>query len=310
MTMLVGAARLLAARRSTLHGSVVFMFQPGEEGYFGARHMIDAGVLEAAGARPVGAYALHVAPGIVRGGEVATRPGPLLAATDRLRVDVVGASGHGARPHLALDPVPVAAEIVLALQTAITRRFDVFDPVVLSVGAISAGTEHNVIADSARLEATIRTFSAAARAQIADVVTRVCDGIALAHGLRAETAVEPLYPATVNDSAEAARIERVAAALFGAEQVHRFDHPMPGSEDFSMVLEAVPGAMAFFGVCPPDRDPATAPYNHSTRVVHDESRLADGAALLAALALDRLADRAPWSGESVAKRGHEPLGGG
>jgi amidohydrolase len=272
-----------------MRGSVVFMFQPGEEGYFGACHMIDAGILTAAGRKADAAYALHVAPALLRRGVVATRPGPLLASVDRLHVVVHGESGHGARPHLASDPVPVAAEIVTALHTAVTRRFDIFDPVVVSVGVLEAGVAHNVIAGSARIDATMRSFSAGARERLAEVTVRLCRGIADAHGLLADVSVERQYPATVNDAAAAARFARVALSLFGEENFDEFAHPLPGAEDFSFVLEEVPGAMAFFGVCVPERDPATAPYNHSANALHDDSVLADGAALLAAMALDHLA---------------------
>jgi len=291
MSMLVGAARLLHRRRTEMHGSVVFMFQPGEEGHHGARHMIDAGVLTAGGELPSAAYALHVAPGVIGRGVVATRPGPLLASVDTLHVEVHGAGGHGGRPHLAQDPVPVIAEIVTALQTVVTRQFDVFDPVVVTVGLLQAGTAHNVISSSARLEATMRTFSATTRSLLAEATTRVARGIAEAHGLRAEAWVEPMYPATVNDDAEAARCLEVAARLFGDERVEELAHPRPGAEDFSLVLEQVPGAMAFFGVCTPERDPATAPYNHSPRALHDDALLSDGAQLLAALALEHVGPR-------------------
>lgn len=307
MAMLVGAARLLHAARAGLGGSVVFMFQPGEEGHHGARHMIDAGVLTVGGDHPSAAYALHVAPGVIGRGVVATRPGPLLASVDRLHVSVRGAGGHGGRPHLARDPVPVVAEIVTALHTVVTRQFDVFDPVVVSVGVIEAGSAHNVIAGSARLEATVRTFSWATRTRVAEVVTRLARGIAEAHGLEADARVEPLYPATVNAPEAAARCLDVAERLFGADRVEEFAHPLAGAEDFSLVLEAVPGAMAFLGVCVPDRDPATAPYNHSAHALHDDSLLADGALLLAALAFEHLGDR---SGELVPQRGDEPLRGG
>jgi amidohydrolase len=287
-TMLVGAARLLAARRSELHGSVVFMFQPGEEGYFGARRMIEAGVLTAAGGLADAAYALHVVPALLRRGVVATRPGPLLASVDRLQVVVRGASGHGSRPHLAQDPIPVAAEIVTALHTAVTRQFDVFDPVVISVGALHAGSQHNVIADTASIDATMRSFSDTARAKLEVVTTRLCRNIAEGHGLDVDVAVEHLYPVTVNDADAAARFARIAGDLFGHDRVATFEHPLPGSEDFSFVLQEVPGAMAFLGACPPELDPATAPYNHSSRAVHDDAVLADGATLLAAMALDHL----------------------
>jgi hippurate hydrolase len=288
MSMLVGAARLLHQRRAELHGWVVLMFQPGEEGHHGARHMIDAGVLAAAGELPTAAYALHVAPGVIGRGVVATRPGPLLASVDTLHVVVHGAGGHGGRPHLAQDPVPVLAEIVTALQTVVTRQFDVFDPVVVTVGLLHAGTAHNVIPGSARLEATMRTFSPTARSRLAEATVRVARGIAEAHGLRAEAWVEPMYPATVNDDVEAARCLEVAARLFGAERAEQLPHPRPGAEDFSLVLEQVPGAMAFLGVCVPERDPATAPYNHSPHALHDDALLSDGAQLLAALALEHV----------------------
>ena len=307
MAMLVGAVRLLHERRAELRGSVLFMFQPGEEGHHGARRMIDAGVLTAAGMLPDAAYALHVAPGVIGRGVVATRPGALLASVDTLHVTVHGAGGHGGRPHLARDPIPVVAEIVTALQTLVTRQFDVFDPVVVSVGLLEAGTAHNVISGSARLEATMRTFSPAARARLVDATTRLARGIADAHGLSADARVEPMYPATLNDPAEAVRCLSVAERLFGADRVEELEHPRPGAEDFSLVLEQVPGAMAFFGVCVPERDPATAPYNHSAHALHDDSMLADGARLLATLALEHVG--AP-STEVGVQRGDEALRGG
>src|SRR6266566_3626183 len=137
--MLAGAARLLAARRRELPGTVVFMFQPGEEGHAGARHMISEGVLDAAGQRPVAAYALHVASAEWPAGVCSTRPGPMLAAAEVLAVTVHGHGGHGSEPHHAADPIPAACEMVTALQTLVTRRFDVFDPVVITVGSFHAG---------------------------------------------------------------------------------------------------------------------------------------------------------------------------
>src|SRR6266536_2335651 len=142
---LVGAARLLCARRDELAGDVVFMFQPGEEGYDGAGHMISEGVLDAAGRPAVAAYGLHVLSSVLPRGVFASRPGSLMAASDGLFVRVLGAGGHGARPHGALDPVPAACEMVTALQTMITRRFDVFDPVVVTVGTFYVGTRRNII---------------------------------------------------------------------------------------------------------------------------------------------------------------------
>ena len=155
--MLAGAARLLSARQAELDGTVVFMFQPGEEGYAGARQMIEEGVLEAAGRRPVAAYGLHVSSQRLPCGTFSTRPGAMLAAADQITVTVQGRGGHASTPHRAADPIPVACEMVTALQTLVTRKFDVFDPVVITVGSFHAGTADNVIPDDARFWATARS---------------------------------------------------------------------------------------------------------------------------------------------------------
>ena len=205
---LVGAARLLADRRDELAGDVVLMFQPGEEGDHGARLMIEEGVLDAAGSRVVAAYGLHVMSSVLPTGLVASRAGTMLAAADSVVVTVHGRGGHGSMPHLAADPVPVAAEIVLALQAMVTRQFDVFDPVVVTVGKIAAGTTNNVIASTAVLEATVRTFSEATHAVVPERLTRVVDGIAAAHGLTATVDYQRGYPVTSNTPAEVDRAVR------------------------------------------------------------------------------------------------------
>ena len=176
--MLVGAARLLSARQAELPGSVVFMFQPGEEGFAGARLMIEEGVLEASGERAVAAYGLHVSSSELPAGLFAGRPGAQLAAADQLEVTVRGRGGHASRPSLAADPIPVACEIVTALQTLVTRRFDVFDPVVITVGSFHAGTADNIIPATAELKATVRTFSPAARATVRDASVQLIRQIA------------------------------------------------------------------------------------------------------------------------------------
>ncbi len=286
--MLVGAAHLLSARSDTLDGSVVFMFQPGEEGYDGAQRMIDAGVLDAAGKRPDAAYALHVNPAVLPFGTVATRPGTLLSAVGQLSVTVNGRGGHASRPHRAADPVSVAAEMIVALQTLVTRQFDAFDPVIVSVGVVEAGTKFNIIPEAARFEASVRTFSAEHTSKIAERGVKLCQGIADAHGLTADAVFTDFYPTTVNDADEAQRMLAVAAKLFGPDHVHEYEHPQPGSEDFSRVLERVPGAMAFLGACPPGSDPDYAAYNHSPHAAYDDAVLSRGAALLAGLAVDRM----------------------
>lgn len=290
---LVGAARLLAARREQIAGSVVFMFQPGEEGDGGAELMIGEGVLDAAGERVVAGYGLHVMSSLLPAGAVISRPGPMLAAADSARITVHGRGGHGSMPHLAADPVPVAASIVLALQQMVTREFDVFDPVVVTVGHLQAGTVNNVIPSQALVEVTLRSFSADGRAKLAAGVRRVAEHIALAHAMTATVEYEPGYPVTVNTAVEVDRTADVTAGLFGERAFALAPSPIPGAEDFSYVLEQVPGAFFGLGATPDGADPATAPYNHSAQARYADRALAVGPAVLAGLALDRLAQEEP-----------------
>jgi amidohydrolase len=287
VTALVGAARLLCERRETLPGDVVFMFQPGEEGRGGAKVMIDEGLLEASGSKPVAAYALHVASSMPQG-QVLGRPGPIMAAADTLVVTLRGRGGHGSAPHAALDPVPAACEAVLALQTMVTRRFDVFDPVVVTTGLLRAGTINNVIPDDAYFEATVRSFSPEARTRVREESVRVVRGIAAAHGLEADVEFVDIYPVTVNDATEAAFAAATTRELLGPDRWTTLPQPLAGAEDFSYVAQEVPAAFVFLGACADGLDPATAPYNHSPEAAFADSVLADGAALLAALALGRL----------------------
>ncbi|WP_017595597.1 M20 metallopeptidase family protein [Nocardiopsis potens] len=286
--VLVGAVRLLAERRAELPGDVVFMFQPGEEDGGGARLMIEEGVLEAAGSRPVAAYALHVSSAGRRSGVFACRGGTAMASADRLTVEVHGRGGHGSAPHTALDPVPAACEMVTALQTMVTRRFDVFDPVVVGVGRFHAGDADNVIPDRAEFEATIRSFSPQSRERVRREAARVVRGVAEAHGLRADAEYELSYPVTVNDAAEADFAARTVREVFGADRYEEQPEPMTASEDFSFVAEQVPAAFLMLGAAPPQADPDAAPFNHSAHAVFDDAVLGDGAALLAELALRRL----------------------
>jgi amidohydrolase len=285
--MLAGAARLLSARE--VPGTVVFMFQPGEEGYAGARYMIEEGVLEAGGSRPVAAYGLHVTSQRLPCGRFSTRPGAMLAAADQITVTVNGRGGHASMPHQAADPIAVACEMVTALQTLVTRKFDVFDPVVITVGSFHAGTADNVIPDQARFWATARSFSAASRGKLAELVPGLIGDIARGHGLTAEAIYAAEYPVTVNDATEAAFAAETIATAFGAERGELAQFPLTGAEDFSFVLEQVPGAFVMLGACPPGTDPLTAPTNHSAHAVFDDAALVEGTALYAELALRRLA---------------------
>ena len=285
---LVGAAQLLSARREDLAGDIVFMFQPGEEGWDGAGHMIEEGVLDAAG-RPVEyAYGLHVMSSTLPRGVFASRPGPLMAASDGLTVRVIGAGGHGSRPHASLDPVPAAAEMVTALNTLVTRRFDVFEPVVITVGQFHAGTRRNIIPDEAVFEATVRTFNQQVRDQVAEYTVQLCRSIAAGYGLTVEATYNQEYPVTVNNVDHAGFLGDVVRDVMGEERFVEMPNPVTGSEDFSRVLDKVPGAYMFLGACPTD-EPDKAPTNHSPRAVFDDSVLADGAAILAELAVRRMA---------------------
>ncbi|MFI5890797.1 M20 family metallopeptidase [Actinoplanes sp. NPDC051513] len=285
---LAGAAHLLAERRNELAGDVVFMFQPGEEGPGGARVMVGEGVLDAAGDRVVAAYALHVASAGIPRGVVATRAGAILSACDAATVTVTGKGGHGSMPHMAADPIVAMCEMVTTLQTMVTRSIDAFDPAVISVGSIHAGSAGNVIPGSGHFAATIRSFSAATHRAIREGFERVVRGIAAAHGVQADLDYREQYPVTVNDAAEVAFALRAAAGLVGAQLAIDMPRPLAASDDFAFVLEKVPGAYLNVGATPPGLDSGTAAINHSPRAVFDDSSVPFGAVLLAELAARRL----------------------
>ncbi|MGV9278307.1 M20 metallopeptidase family protein [Streptomyces griseosporeus] len=288
--MLVGAARLLAARRADLAGRVVFMFQPAEETDGGARYMIDEGVLEAAdGTGVTAAFALHVATRY-DAGTLQVRPGPLLAASDLLRLTIRGRSGHASAPQLALDPVPVACEIVQAIQTMVTRTVSVFDPAVVTIASVHAGTTANIIPETAEIQGTVRTFTPTTRHTVRENIARVARHVAAAHGAEADVDLVEGYPATVNDPAVTRAVRDTAAGLLGPDRVQELPDPVMAAEDFSYVLQRVPGAMAFLGARPPGTPAEGAPDCHSSRVVFHEPVMATGAALHAAVALRLLAD--------------------
>ena len=282
--MLVGAARLLSAHRDELPGDVVFMFQPGEEGWDGAGHMIAEGVLDAAGTRVQRAYGIHVIAGKFPRSQFTTRPGTMMASTSGLFVTVIGTGGHGSAPHRARDPISVAAEMVASLQTMVTRQFDIFDPVVVTVGTFHAGTRRNIIPQQATFDATIRTFSQAARKRIETASVRLCQSIAAAYGLEADVRFSAEYPVTVNDPAQAAFATTVVEEVFGPDRFAPMRDPDAGAEDFSRVLEQVPGCYLFLGACTRD-DFDAAEDNHSPLAQFDDSVIADGCLLHANLAI-------------------------
>jgi hippurate hydrolase len=285
VSMLVGAAKLLSGRKRDIPGRVVFMFQPGEEGHHGARVMLDEGLLDqaAAGADPVSAaFALHITTTFPSGG-IFTRGGALLASADNVRITVRGRGGHASMPHHALDPIPIACEIVTALQSLVTRRVDAFDPAVVTIARIQAGTTSNVIPESAELYGTIRTVSARTRREVTEAIRRLADGIAGAHGAEAEVELEEGYPVTVNDDDMAAFTHGVAGELLGEGAAVHMPAPVMGAEDWSYVLQEVPGAMAFLGARPEVSGPVHP--NHSNRMILNEDAMAAGIAVYSGVAL-------------------------
>ncbi len=284
VAMLAGAARLLCDRREQLAGEVRFMFQPGEEGYHGARFMLEDGLLGggAHGPLPDAAFALHVMPN-AKHGLIAGRAGALLAATDQLDITVTGRGGHASMPHQTRDPLPVACEIVSAIQALVTRQFDVFDPVVATITQLHAGSAYNVIADTASLHGTLRTLSPRNRRALAEGITQLATSIAAAQGLEAAVSVTEGFPVTLCDPRAVRFGEDTVGDLFGAEHWKTLASPIMGGEDFSYVLEKVPGAMFFIGVAHEGDDWSQCCGIHSSRMMLDESVLPRGAALLAGL---------------------------
>jgi hippurate hydrolase len=247
--------------------------------------MLEEGLLDGAAA-PSGAFAIHITHRQAAG-VVSTRPGPMLASGDTLQICVRGKGGHASAPHDCLDPIPIACEIVQAFQTLVTRKVNAFDPAVLTIAKIEAGTTRNVIPETANLLGTVRTVSEATRERVLEGVRRLADGIAAAHGAEATVDIIRGYPVTANDPDFARFVLDTAGALVGAERTHEMRHPVMGSEDFSYVLQRVPGAMANLGTRP-DNGPVFP--NHSNRMLLNESALPTGIALHVAVALRFLDD--------------------
>jgi hippurate hydrolase len=284
--MLAGAARILSDRRDSLAGEVRFMFQPGEEGYHGARFMLDDGLLGGAAEYPLpdAAFALHIMPNAAHG-LVGSRDGALLAAADMLEITVTGRGGHASMPHDTRDPVPVAAEIVLALQTLVTRRFAASEATVVTITQLAAGSAHNVIPDRVLLKGTIRTLSRERRLAVRAAIETLAANIAAAHECAAAVAITEGFPVTLNDARAVTLGAAVAQELGGADGFHRMADPIMGAEDFSYVLEQIPGAMFFLGVANDGADWKHCCGLHSSHMVVDEAVLPKGSAFLASCAV-------------------------
>jgi hippurate hydrolase len=281
--MLVQAVHLLHRHRDELAGTVKFMFQPGEEGYGGARLMIEDGLLDA-DPKPDAAFALHIWPGI-RAGAILGRPGAMMASADYWTIKVRGRGGHASMPHDAVDPIPVTFEIGLALQAFVTRRIDIFDPVVLTCAKVTAGTTNNVIPETAEMVGTLRTTSERAREKAHEGLRRVATNIAAAHLCEAEVTIRRGYPVTVNDAAFVDFAQTVATDLLGPDNYIDRPAPIMGAEDFSYVLQRIPGCLMFLGVMPqgPHEHDHVAPC-HSNRMMLNEDCMAIGIAMHASVA--------------------------
>jgi amidohydrolase len=291
MAIGIGAARLLKKHAAELKGDVIVWFQPGEEGHSGADVMIDEGALLVSGQKPIAAYGIHVFSSSPLG-QFNSRAGALMASAGGMTVTFKGAGGHGSMPWLSIDPISAMTEAMSALQTMVTKRFDAFDPVIINIGWVRAGdtATSNVIPETASFGATIRTFSAAHSAKVKLYTRELLEGIASSMGLEVEVEFDSATKVLMNTPAALDRVEKVIEQMFGPGRYQDMPTPIAGGEDFASVLAEVPGAFIFLGACPPESDFMQAATNHSNKAVFDDRVIADGAALLASLAIDTLSD--------------------
>lgn len=290
MAILLGTATALARMKDRLPGTVKVIFQPAEEGpppgeTGGAEQMVKESVLENPKVDAV--FGLHVFPYEV--GTMHYRPGPIMASSDRFEIVVHGRQTHGALPWNGVDPVVVASQIVLGLQTITSRQVDLIEsPAVVTVGRMNAGVRYNIIPDSSVLEGTIRTLSEAMRSTIHERVKRTAESIAASAGATATVGVFPYTPVTVNDPALTERMAATLKRVAGADKV-QIAKQTTAAEDFALYEQKVPGMFFFLGITPKGTDPSKAAPNHSPRFFVDEAALVPGIRALASLAVDYLA---------------------
>lgn len=289
--ILMGAAEILVRLRQRLPGTIVFVFQPAEEGVpegerGGAPLMLDEGLLDIA--KPEAAFALHVVSNLPAG-TVGIRPGPFMAGSDFFKIIVTGRQSHGARPWSGVDPIVTSAQIVNSIQTIVSRQTNVAEmPAVVTVGAINGGVRHNIIPDSVEMLGTIRTFSPESRLETIDRVRRIIENVAEANGAAGKLEMMPApNPVTVNDPALAERALASLRAEFGEEHV-RVTPMQTIAEDFAYIARVVPSAYFWVGVTPPGQDPLKAPDNHSDLFYVDESALSVGLRAMLRVAVDYL----------------------
>jgi hippurate hydrolase len=276
-SMLVGAAHALCGMRERLNGTVKFFFQPAEEGGGGGKVMVEEGVADDVAS----VYALHLWPGLPFG-TAATKAGPIMAAADAFEMTVRGRGGHGAFPHQTADAIAMAAQIVTALQTLVSREVDPVEPAVVTVGEIEAGSAFNIIPETARLGGTVRTLNEDLRRRMPERIEQLARGVA--QGMRGDAELDYTfsYPVTMNDEGAAQHALTVISGLFGEENALELANPAMGAEDFAFFLEKIPGAFIWLGVG------EDVSYLHTPTFAFDEEILPQGSALLTALALESL----------------------
>jgi amidohydrolase len=288
VAILMGVAEVLSAMKEELPGTVVFLFQPAEEGPGGARPMIADGAMDDPKVDAV--FALHVGPDSL--GHIGYRPGPMMASSDQFTIVVHGRQTHGAYPANGIDPIVVASEIVLAAQTIVSRQIDLTQSMaVVTFGVFNAGVRHNIIPDSAYLNGTIRTLDAGVRKQVIERLTRTATHVAEASGARAVVTIDSGYPVNVSDPALTASMVPSLKWAAGASAVYEMDANL-AAEDFSYFAQRAPGMYISLGVVPPGQDPAKAPTNHSPLFFADERALPVGVRAMSALAVDYLVNSA------------------
>ncbi len=290
VAILMGAAEVLTGMRDQLAGTVKFIFQPAEEGHpdggGGAERMIRDGVLSSPEVDAI--FGLHVWPGPV--GHLTYRPGPLMAASNTFHITVHGRQTHGARPWSGVDPIVTGSQIVLGLQTIVSRQIDITAvPAIVTVGSMQGGVRSNIIPDSLQLVGTVRTFDRVQRDRIFQQIARTAEQIAASAGARAVVKIDSGYPVTRNDSTLTQRMLPTLTRAAGPAGVS-IAPLVTGAEDFSYFQERVPGLYVFLGVTPSTQDWRTAPVNHSPYFMADEAALPTGVRVMTSLALDYLAN--------------------
>ncbi len=281
MAILMGAAQLLAGRKREFSGRVVFLFQPSEEKIpGGALGMIEEGALEGVDA----VFGLHLWQSMPTATVGAVR-GPMMAAADEFTIKVIGKGGHGSMPQQAVDPILAASNLVVNLQSIVSRNVDPLRSAVLSLGTIHGGTIYNIIPCDVTLTGTVRTFDEAIRDLMEKRVKEVAEASCAAHGARCEVAYSRGYPAVVNDAAMTDLALRVAGEVLGGKRVLDID-PVMGGEDFAYFLRKVPGAFLFFGM----GDGTSFPHHHPKFDI-DEAALPQAVSLMGSLALEYLEQR-------------------